>query len=35
VATWPAFELADVFRHHGETYKRANAADISGASNGA
>ena len=21
----PAFELADVFRHHGETYKRANA----------
>jgi hypothetical protein len=28
VARRPAFELADVFRHHGETYKRANAGHL-------
>ena len=25
---WPAFELADVFRRHGETYERANAGHL-------
>jgi putative transposase/transposase-like zinc-binding protein len=28
VTEWPAFELADVFRRHGETYERANAGHL-------
>jgi Putative transposase/Transposase zinc-binding domain len=28
VTARPAFELADVFRHHGETYERANAGHL-------
>jgi len=34
VTARPAFELADVFRRHGETYAQLNAGHF-GASNGA